>query len=294
MTIFILSKYFVNLLKIKTNLNLSIMKKIFILALMIPFLFTSCDFIEEETGLTEEEIVNGLKTALEIGTDSSCTVLHKEDGYYGDKILKILLPEEAEPIFEVIDMLEGTAVGDPFKQELDNKVEDVILGINRAAEDAADDAKPIFIDAITNMTITDGMDILQGKNVKEPTVTEFDSLAATHYLDLNTRTGLTEVFAPIIDESLNKDLLGKGLSANQAWEELVYYYNGLLNMGILQFIVDGATPIDENVTLGEHATGKALDGLFYLVGNEERKIRKDPFQWANDIIQKVFGYEFPE
>ncbi len=266
------------------------MKKITLILtfiLVLPVFFYSCDEFFNQTGLTEEDVVKGLKTALEIGSDSSCASLHRQDGYFGDDILRILLPPEGQPILDALDLLEGTL--DPVKQELDKQIADVILGMNRAAEDAADDAKPIFVDAITNMTVLEGFEILQGKNFKDTTNSNFDSIAATHYLDLKTRTGLTAVFSPYIDESLNKDL-GLGYSANQLWENLVAYYNAyaypvLFNLG------EDADEVPEDVTLGEHATLKALDGLFLLVGKEEEKIRKDPYQWGSDIIEQVFGSE---
>lgn len=258
----------------------------------LPFFFYSCDLLEP-VGVSEEEVVQGLKTALEIGTDTSCSTLNKEDGYYGEEILRILLPPEADPILEAIDLLEGTLLGDAIKKELDKQKDTLILAINRSAEDAAEEAKPIFVNAITNMTIYEGMDILMGTNFKDTTVNDFDSLAATHYLDLKTRADLTTAFSPYIDSSLNKDL-GLGFSANQAWETLVAYYNAYAYPIIVNSSNPNAVQIDENVTLGEHSTLKALDGLFLLVGNEEKKIRKDPYQWADEIIQKVFGSVYEE
>jgi len=271
------------------------MKKIIIIfafIFIIPVFFNSCDEFFNTTGLSEEDIVKGLKTALEIGSDSSCTTLNKEDGYYKSQILKILLPPEADPILESLDVLDGTLLGQTVKQELESQIEDVVLGINRAAEDAAKDAKPIFVDAITNMTVIEGLKILQGTNFKDSTTLDFDSTAATNYLDLKTRIGLTNTFSPVINASLDKDL-GLGFSANTAWENLVAYYNAFAHP-ILYNIDNTELPIPEDITLGEHATLKALDGLFYLVGNEERKIRKDPYQWANDIIQQVFGSVYEE
>jgi hypothetical protein len=264
-------------------------KTTIILFFLLPVFLFSCDFLEDETGLTEEDVVRGLKTALEIGTDTSCTSLNKENGYYGDDILRILLPPEADPVLDVLDDITSNQILHALGTDklIERQIDSVILGLNRAAEDAADEAKPIFINAITNMTITDGMDILYGTNLKDTTSSEFDSLAASHYLDLKTRIQLTEAFSPYVDASLDKDL-GLGFSANTAWEKLVEYYNFAV-----PYLSD-AEFIDENVTLGEHATLKALDGLFYLVGNEEKKIRKDPYQWADDIIQEVFGYVYEE
>ena len=179
---------------------------------------------------------------------------------------------------------------------LDGQIESVVLGVNRSVEDAADDAKPIFIDAITTMTVNDGISILQGVRIDssgtKSTTNVFDSLAATHYLEYKTRVGLTEVFSPIIDNILDKDL-GLGFSANVAWSELLNYYNLQGTQTVLGFVGAETGTIAE-VSLGTHAVIKALDAIFNLVGNQERLIRKDPYQWALDIIQDIFGYVYEE
>ncbi len=254
-------------------------KNIFILFFILPLFFCACEELEE-AGLSEEEIVNGLKTALNIGADSSCSALNKTDAYYKNTLLKILLPAEADVIFDNLSSFSPV-----IQTEINNEVEKVILGINRAAEDAADDAKPIFIDAITNMSVTEGLNILNGKNLVDINDANFDSTAATHYLDLKTRPDLTKLFSPIIDVSLDKDL-GIGFSANEAWANLVVVYNTYAMFSAMEQVA--------NVSLGTHCTDKALAGLFYKVGEEEKKIRDNPFNWANDLIQKVFGEVYKE
>ena len=251
--------------------------KIFISILISIFIFSSCELLNDadDNGLSESEIIEGLKTALNVGTDTSVTILNAQDGYFKDEIVKIFLPPEADPVFDYINSY-------PILAELaglSGMIDDAVLSINRAAEDAASEAKPIFVDAIENMTVQDGLDILKGKT---PAKADFDSTAATVYLKTNTYNSLVTAFAPKINISLDKKLVGD-YSTNELWLNLTSAYNLLVTQ-------------DEqiNSNLGEYATEKALDGLFYKVGLEEKKIRKDPFQWALDIIQKVFGYVFEE
>jgi len=254
-------------------------KRILILSFILafPIFFYSCDeLLGGDTALTEAEVIDGLKKALKIGADTSCTVLNKNDAYFKNQIIKILLPPEGDVILESMKSLPAYV-----QTELNAKIDDVVLTLNRSAEFAAIKAKPIFVDAITNMTVTDGMKILYGKNFADSNTTAFDSTAATHYLNLKTRANLTTVFSPIIDSALDESLV-KGFSANDAWANLVTAYNYYAVLILHK-------PAMEQVSLGEHATKKALDGLFYVVGNEEKKIRLDPFQWADDILQKVFS-----
>ena len=247
------------------------MKKLF-LALIFPavLLLASCDELSkvDDGQLTSEEIIEGLKTALSRGTDSSSAILSAQDGYFKDELVKILLPPEADKILEYVNQIPGGT----------KMVDDVILGINRSAEDAAKDAKPIFYDAITGMTIEDGLNILQGKTTSK--TGEFDSIAATGYLKSRTYDQLVGAYAPKINTALDKKLLGD-ISTNQAWGTLTNTYNMLV------------TPSDRvNTDLGEFCTQKALDGLFRKVGDQEKKIRKNPFEWASDILEKVFGFVY--
>lgn len=247
--------------------------------MLSAFLF-SCDLLDqasENSGLTEEEVVQGLKVALEVGTDTSVTVLNATDGYYKDKIVKILLPEEAEIIYDYAAQL-----------NLEPAIEELVKKVNRSAEDAAIEAKPIFVSAITDMSIVDGFNILQGVDVTSKSESEtFDSLAATKYLEYKTRTGLKNLFQPKIQNSLNKELIG-GISASSAWSDVFGTYNQFANTIAGQ--IAGATPVETD--LPAYTTDKALDGLFYKIGVEEKEIRKDPFAWALDILEKVFGSIF--
>lgn len=251
-------------------------------------IFGSCDLLEEQN-LSEEEVVQGLKTALEIGSDSACTSLNNHNGYYGNQLVKILLPPQAKEILDLVN--NPTLVSLGIDIVLKQKIENVVLSINRAAENAAKDAKPIFVDAIKNMTVTDGLIILQGNDkyaqLVTNTTTNFDSLAATNFMIYKTREQLYSLYQPKINEALSKDL-GLGFSANDAWTTLLYYYNNYLAT-----ILSNVKPI-EQVNLSQYCANKGLDGLFVFVGNQEKQIRKDPYKWSQDIIQKVFGSVYVE
>jgi hypothetical protein len=255
-----------------------------IILIIISFSFTSCEdlFNGDEDGLTTEDVIEGLKTALEIGTDTATSLLGLVNGYYGNQLYKIYLPPEADIIVENLSLL-------PVGADL---VEDVILGINRAAEDAAKEAAPIFKNSISQMTLSDAWDILNGTNPAETTKSAegFDSTAATGYFKVTTYDALTDLYSPKINNALQKDLLDINYSPFDAWEDLTGAYNTVASSIVGQLA--GLTPVTTDI--GVYCTGKALDGLFHKVGEEEKKIRKNPFQWAIDIIQKVFGSVFKE
>ncbi len=266
------------------------MKKIFSVALVAIILtgISSCDEIlktisapSQGQGLTTSEIVEGLKTALRVGADTSVSVTSRLNGYYKDEAIKILLPPEAAVIYDNKDNVLFKATG------IDRKIEETVMALNRAAEDAAGEAGPIFRDAIMNLSITDGLAILKGRNpAAQQSASGFDSTAATHYLRSTTYIQLRNAFAPKINASLNKKLLGN-YSPNQVWQTLTSTYNGVAkkSFGLIE-------PVN-NTDLGAWVTEKALDGLFYKVGREEIQIRRDPMAWARTsvggILQKVFG-----
>ena len=219
--------------------------------------FSSC----EKEGLSEGEVVDGLKTALRVGTDSSATRLNKRDGFFKDAAIKILLPPEASVIYNNLGFL-----GAGGQLVVDKAVE----SLNRAAEDAALEAKPIFINAIIGMTISDAFGILNG-----------DDLSATNYLKSKTYADLQTRFEPKIYNSLNKPLL-LGESTESIYAGLITAYNTPSLGGLLY------PQITDN-TLASHATRKALDGLFAKVGEEEQLIRHDPAHRVSEILVKVFG-----
>jgi hypothetical protein len=233
------------------------------------------------TTIPASEIVKGLKTALLVGTDSSVSITSKLNGFYKDEAIKILLPPEAQKIYANKNNALFRAAG------LDNKLEDAVIAINRAAEDAAKEAGPIFKNAITGMSINDGYTILKGKNpALSSQLVTFDSTAATGYLRSTTYSQLKEAFAPKINISLNKALVGK-YSPNQIWNTLTTSYNSVAkkSMGFIEPVAI--------TNLGEYVTQKTLDGLFYKVAIQEKVIRRNPGKWAKtavgNILQRVFG-----
>jgi len=247
------------------------MKKLAIIlsVILIPIFF-SCEKISdviEESGLTNEEIIQGLKEALRVGTDTAVSIVSQLDGYYGDPIIKILLPPEADIIVNNANSPLLTAIG------VSQMIDDVILSINRSAEDAATEAASIFINAISSMTISDGLSILNGS----------DS-AATHYLRITTNSDLHNLFKPKMQTSLNKPIVG-GTSAQDTWTSLTNQYNSVANT--LAGQLAGLTPV--TTQLDDFITSKALDGLYIKIAEEEKDIRNNPIARINDILKKVFG-----
>lgn len=248
------------------------MKKIFV---VISFLicFTSCedtgDIVDIITNipLTEEEVIEGLKEALTIGTDTAVTTVSKVNGYFMDELIKIYLPPEADIIVENIDNPLLSAIG------VDTFIEDMVLKLNRAAEDAATEAAPIFIDAITEMTIEDAFGILNGSDT-----------SATHYLREKTFVALQQAFQPKISTSLNKPLVA-GISAAETWTTFTSLYNDIANSLVGQLA--GLTAV--NTELDAYVTTKGLHGLFVKVADEEQAIRTDPLARVTDILERVFG-----
>jgi hypothetical protein len=251
--------------------NSGFMKKYFLM-LTAALLFTACDVLQdivevanEEIGdvpLTEQEVVKGLKEALRVGTDTAVSVVSVVNGYYGDQLLKISLPPEAKLIMEHKDHPLLKAAG------LSKMIDDVILRMNRSAENAAKSAAPIFVNAITSMSIKDAFDILNGSDT-----------AATHYFRQKTYKQLKNSFKPQIKTSLDKSLVGN-VSANKAWSALTGAYNDVA-------VFTGWEKI--NTQLDEYVTRKALDGLFIKVKDEEKQIRKNPAARVTDILERVFG-----
>jgi len=226
------------------------------LALTATLLFVGgCEKINLPEGqpLSDEEVVAGLKEALRIGTDTTVRYLNRLDGYYGDTLIRILFPEEAWKVKLAIEALPGGA-------EL---VQDLVIKMNRAAEEAAAEAKPIFWQAIAALTIQDGMAILKG-----------DSVAATRYLRERTYDSLYARYKPKIQAAM------EDVGAQQAWEYIVDTYNGLPTT---------LTPL-ENRDLAAYVTHRALYGLFLKVGQHETKIRRDVRYRVTDLLQKVFAH----
>ncbi len=201
------------------------------------------------TGLTNDEIIKGLKEALNVGVKNSSARASIVDGYFKNPLIFIPFPPEA---VKVEKKLRELGFG--------KKVDEFTLTLNRAAEEAAKEAAPIFISAVQGMTIQDGLGILKGNNT-----------AATTYLQGKTESQLTQKFTPVVQRALQKT------SATKYWTDLVTIYNKI------------PTVQKVNPDLTAYATDKAIDGLFFLVGDEETKIRKDPAARVSEILRKVFG-----
>jgi hypothetical protein len=213
--------------------------------------------------LTEEEVANGLKEALVTGATNSAQRLAAENGYYGDAAIKILLPDEAKAIVDNISKIPGG----------DKLIQDVILSINRSAEDAAKEAAPIFANSIKQMTIRDAFGILNGT----------DS-AATEYLKGTTYTELYALYKPKIQTSTQKKIAGN-ISTQDSWVTLTGKWNSLANS--VAGKLASLKPV--NTDLNDYLTRKALDGMFSKVQLEELKIRKDVSARISPLLKKVFG-----
>ncbi|HRJ31782.1 MAG TPA: DUF4197 domain-containing protein [Cyclobacteriaceae bacterium] len=200
--------------------------------------------------LTTAEVAEGLKEALIKGISTGSDQASQLDGFFKNPQIKIPFPPD---IKRVEDRLRQMGLG--------GEVDKFVMTLNRGAEDAAREAKPIFISAIRQMTIQDAWNILKG-----------DDNAATEYLKRTTSTQLYEKFQPVIANSLNK------VNATKYYGDLVGTYNKI--------------PLVEKVNpdLNDYATNKAMDGLFLLIAGEEKKIREDPLARTSDLLKKVFGY----
>ena len=213
--------------------------------------------------LTEGDIIGGLKEALTVGARKAAEKLSSENGYYGDPFVKIPLPDEARVIVENISRIPGG----------EQLIENVILNINRAAEDAAREVAPIFIGSVTQMTISDGYNILHGADN-----------AATVYLRKTTWNELYSLYKPKISTSTNKEIVA-GISAQESWLTLTGKWNTMANS--IAGRLAGFTPVSTD--LDDFLTRKALDGVFLKLEGEELKIRKEVSARVTPLLQKVFG-----
>lgn len=199
---------------------------------------------------TTLEIGQGIKQALEIGTSQGADKLSAKDGFFGNLAVKILFPTEAQKVEKTL-----RSIG------LNSLADNVILSINRAAEDAAKEAKPIFISAIKQMTIADATNILLGNKD-----------AATQYFKRVTTAQLMEKFKPVITSSLSK------VGATKYWGDAALAYNK----------IPLVKPV--NTDLSSYVAQKAIDGMFIQVAQEELKIRDNIGARSTGLLQKVFGY----
>ncbi len=200
-------------------------------------------------GLDDSTIASGLKDALSVGTKNAVSLVSKLNGYFGNEAIKILLPDNIQKAAELAG-----------KVGYQKQVDDFILSMNRAAEKAAPKAASYFADAIKGMSIEDARKILSGGNT-----------AATEYFKSKTSSKLYDEFKPSVSESMNQ--VG-----------VTHAYNAMMDKVPS---VPFAKP--ESVDLNHYVTTKALDGLFYMVGQEEQKIRTNPMAQTTDLLKKVFG-----
>jgi len=201
------------------------------------------------SSLSEDEVGKVLKEALNKGIEKGVSQLSKEGGYLNDISVKIPMPEEAKMI-----EIKLRAIGQ------DKLVDDVIESINKAAEDAANSSKELFVNAVKSLTLKDVMNILNGNNN-----------AATEYLKTATRSDLVTKFTPIIKASLDK------VGATKNWTSMTTAYNKI--------------PLVKKVNpdLVDYSTNKAIDGLFVKIAKEELEIRENPGARTNDLLKKVFN-----
>lgn len=198
--------------------------------------------------LTTEEVANGLKEALIKGISEGSASASQLNGYLGNPQIKIPFPPDVQKVEDKL-----RSIG------LDKQVDQFIETLNRGAEEAAKEAKPIFVTAIRSMTIQDAWNILKGEDD-----------AATQYLVRTTSDQLRGKFQPVIGNALDKTNATK-------------YYGDIINTYNKVPFVDKVDPDLEN-----YATQKALDGLFFLIAKEEQKIREDPLARTTDLLKRVF------
>ena len=200
-------------------------------------------------GLTEKDAADGIREALVNGTGQSVKLVSVLDGYWGNAEIRIPFPEEAK---DMESKLRNIGMG--------KKVDEFNVSMNRAAEKAAAEAKPIFIAAIKGMTVRDAINIVKGANN-----------AATIYLKNTTSPELINKFQPIIKTSLDN------VNATRYWSDLITIYNKIPLVRKM------------NPDLTAYVTQKAIDGLFIMMAKEELKIRKDPMARTSDLLKRVFG-----
>jgi hypothetical protein len=202
--------------------------------------------------LSNDEVISGLKEALKLGTERSVQLCSVLDGFNANPQIRIPFPPEAQKIKNTL-----------LDLGLNKPVEDFETTLNRAAEEATKEAIPVFIEAVTNMSIVDGFAILNG-----------GENAATNYLREKTSDALVAKFRPVVERATSKVAL-----AGQ-WTTVANAYNTTT-------IVTGAQQV--NPDLNRYVTLKAIDGLFILLAEEEKQIRLDPVARTTDLLRRVFG-----
>ena len=225
-----------------------------LIALSLSFSLLSCETLSnlpQSTTISQTEAAQGIREALDQGVGRGISLLNKEDGFFGSQVYKLLLPPDAQKIENTLRQI-----------GMGSLVDRAILQINRAAEDAVGYARPIFLDAIKQMTITDAINIIRGPND-----------AATSYFRNKTTDKLVAAFSPVIKQSLDK------FSATKYYTDVVSTYNNF------------PTTLNKlNPDLPSYVVSKAVDALFDQIAQEEANIRANPVARTTDILKKVFGW----
>ncbi len=205
--------------------------------------------IGRQSGLSDVKIGSGLKEALKVGTENTVNLTGRTDGYFQNKAIKILMPKTLQKLEKPLRL-----VG------YGSQIDEFVLSMNRAAEKAAPFAKEIFWDAIVQMTFDDARKILGGSDT-----------AATDYFKEKTSGKLATAFRPVVEQVTNE------VGVTRQYKELVGRYENIPFTKSVAFDVD------------QYVVDKAMDGLFYVLGQEEQKIRKDPAARVTDLLKEVFG-----
>lgn len=204
------------------------------------------------SSLTNDEVIQGLKSALNVGIENATGSTSKLNGFFKNPEIFIPFPEEAIKVKNTLDQI-----------GMSNKVNEFVQTLNRTAEEATKSATPIFWDAIKTMSIQDGFTILKGQDN-----------AATTYLKDKTYNNLKSTFAPKVQQAINT------VKLTSKWEPLAKAYNTAT-------LVTGGNQVNPN--LEEYVTERAINGLFVMMAKEEKQIRDNPVARVNDILKKVFG-----
>ncbi|HNR13044.1 MAG TPA: DUF4197 domain-containing protein [Thermodesulfobacteriota bacterium] len=201
-------------------------------------------------GVDNDTAVSGLKEALAIGTENAVKSLSQIDGYFGNSLVKILMPDKIQNVADVLG-----------KAGFQKHVDDFVLSMNRAAEKAAPEAASIFGDAIRQMSVQDATGIVNGGDT-----------AATDYFKTTTSDRIYGAFKPIISASINE------VGVTQAYQAMMGKYTSLPFM-----------PSASSLDLDHYVTTKAMDGLFLQIAAEEKNIRTNPAARVTDVLKRVFG-----
>jgi hypothetical protein len=204
------------------------------------------------TALSNEEVISGLKEALSRGAEKAANLASVTDGFYKNQLLYIVFPEDAQRVKD-----KALALG------LDAQVEKFELTLNRAAEEAAKEAAPVFLNAVKGMTVQDGFAILNG-----------GENSATNFLKQKTTAELNSKFGPIVSQAIDKVELTK------YWDPLANAYNATT-------LLTGGEKVETD--LNAYVTGKAIDGLFVHIAAEEKNIRQNPQARVSELLKRVFG-----